>query len=61
LIRQNRLPGDLGKPESVSNFRPFGQCQGVIHVDAQVANRVLNVGMTQQDLDGAKITRRLVD
>ena len=35
--------------------------QRVLHIDAKVAHRVLDLGVTKQDLDGADVSRRLVD
>ena len=46
---------------SRSDFRALGEGDCVVDIDAQVANGILDVGMTQQDLHGAKVAGCLVD
>lgn len=48
-----------GRP--TSDFRPLCQQQSVLHVDTKISDRVLNLGVTEQDLDGADVASRLVD
>ena len=44
-----------------SDLSAFGQFQSVLHVNAQVADRAVNLGMAEKDLDRAEIASRLVD
>lgn len=44
-----------------SDFYPLRQEQRVLHVDTKISNRVFNLGMTEQNLDGTDVSRRLVD
>lgn len=46
---------------SNSDFCSLRQEQCVLHVDTKISDRVLNLGVTEQDLDGADVARRLVD
>lgn len=48
-----------GRP--TSDFRPLCQQQSVLHVDTKISDRVLDLGVTEQDLDGADVARRLLD
>ena len=43
------------------DFRLFGNLQGVIDLDTEVADGALQFGMPEQQLDGAQILRALVD
>ena len=44
-----------------SNFRALRKRDGVVDIDAEVANGILDVRMTQQHLHGAKVAGCLVD
>jgi len=44
-----------------SNFGSLGWRQGIIDIDTEISNRVLDVGMAQQDLNCPEIARRFVD
>ena len=37
----------------VSDLGAFGQFQSVLHVNAQVAHRAVDLGMAEKDLNGA--------
>jgi len=39
----------------VSDFSSFCQEERVLHVDAEIAHRVLDLGVTKQDLDRADV------
>ncbi len=53
--------GDAGPPRPCSKVRLLGQDQSVIDLDAEIANRALQLGMTKQELAGAQIAGPLVD
>jgi hypothetical protein len=38
------------------HFRAFGQSEGILDIDAEVANRAFDLRMAEQDLHGAKVT-----
>ena len=44
-----------------SDLSAFSQFQSVLHVNAQIAHRAVDFGMTEEDLNGAEIASRLVD
>lgn len=44
-----------------SDLGAFGKFKSILHVDAQVAHRAVNLGMAEEDLNGAEIASRLVD
>ena len=44
-----------------SDLGAFGQFQSVLHVNAQVAHRAVDLGMAEKDLNGAEVASRLVD
>ena len=44
-----------------SNFRALSKSDRIINVDAEVANGIVDVRMTQQDLHRAKVSGCLVD
>ena len=44
-----------------SNFSILGKGKRVFHVDAKIAHRVLDLAMTEKDLDGPKVSDRPVD
>jgi hypothetical protein len=39
----------------------LGQCEGVLHVYAQIADRILDLAVPKQDLHGTQVARRLID
>lgn len=43
-----------------SDFRSLGEEQGILDVNAEISNRVLDFGVSQQDLDRAEVPGRLV-
>jgi hypothetical protein len=45
---------------SMSNVGLLSQEQRILHVDTKMSDRVLNLGVPKQDLDGADIASRLV-
>jgi hypothetical protein len=45
----------------LSDLGAFGQFQSVLHVNAQVAHRAVDLGMAEKDLNSAEVTSRLVD
>jgi hypothetical protein len=47
--------------ESRLNLGTFRKLQGVFDVDTEISNGALNLRMTDQDLDGSQIARRLVN
>lgn len=44
-----------------SDLSAFGQFQSILHVHAQVADRAVDLGMAEKDLNGAEIASCLVD
>jgi len=44
-----------------SDLGAFGQFQSVLHVNAQVAHRAVDLGMAEKDLNSAEVASRLVD
>ena len=44
-----------------SDFCSLREQQGILYVDAKITDRVLDLGMTQKNLDCPQIPRRLVD
>ena len=44
-----------------SNFGILGKGKRVFHVDPEIAHRILDLAMTEKDLDGAQVARRPVD
>src|ERR1043166_6737233 len=55
--RRTPLCGSAAK----SDLRSLRQFEGVFHVNAEVADGALDLGMPEQDLNGAQVARRLVD
>ena len=49
------------RSQPTSNFCSFCQRQGILHIDAEVPDRALDLRMAEQDLDRAEITGRFVD
>jgi len=45
----------------LSDFGRLGQSQGIIDINAKVSDRVLYLGVSKQDLNGSKVTGRLVN
>ena len=56
----HRLPKDVRKPE-FSDFGPFRQRQSIIDIYADISDGMLDVGMTEQDLNCPQISGRLLD
>jgi hypothetical protein len=54
---------NLAGPQSTrrSDFGRLGQSQRIIDINAKVSNRVLYLGVSKQDLNGSKVTGRLVN
>lgn len=44
-----------------SDLRSFSQLQSVFYVDAQIAHGAIDLGVTEENLNGAQITGRLVN
>ncbi len=44
-----------------SDLSVFGKRKCVFHVDPKIAHRVLDLAMTEKDLDGTKVAGRPVD
>lgn len=44
-----------------SNFSALRKLQGIFHLDTEVSNGALDLGMAEQNPDGAQIARGLVD
>ena len=44
-----------------SDFRPFRERQSIFDVDAEVANRALDLCVPEKDLHGAQVARLFVD
>ena len=44
-----------------SDLSAFGQLKRVLHINAEVAHRAVDLGMSEKDLNGAETARRLVD
>ena len=68
LAKMNQRPklGSEGRGVNVgfgvrSDLGAFGQFQSVLHVNAQVAYRAVDLGMAKKDLNGAEVASRLVD
>ena len=49
------------RSQPTSDFCFFCQRQGILHIDAEVPDRALDLRMAKQDLDRAEITGRFVD
>jgi hypothetical protein len=45
----------------MSDLGSLSEQQRVLNIDAEISDSVLDLGVTEQDLDGAEITRRLID
>jgi hypothetical protein len=43
------------------HFRALSQSEGILDVDAEVADRALDLRMAEQNLHGAQVSRLLVD
>ena len=43
------------------HLRALSEGERILYVDAQIANRALDFRVAEQDLNGAKVTRLLVD
>lgn len=43
------------------NLHALREHQGILHINAKIANRCLDLGMAKQDLYGAQIAGLLVD
>jgi hypothetical protein len=46
---------------STSDFGSLRQQQRVLDIDAEISNSILDLGVAEQDLNGADVTRRLLD
>ena len=57
---ETRLDVGLWVIESRLNLGAFRKLQGVFDVDTEISNGALNLRMTEQDLNGSQIVRRLV-
>ena len=44
-----------------SNFGVLGKGKRVFHVDPEIAHRVLDLAMTEKNLDGTKVAGRPLD
>jgi dienelactone hydrolase len=53
-MRLHRFAEVIEEPANSSDFGAFRQCQCVVDVDAKLPDRILDVRVTQQDLDDAK-------
>lgn len=51
----------VAEPDRRSNFGALREGQRVINIDTQIPHSVFDVGMTQQDLNRAQVSSRLVD
>jgi hypothetical protein len=43
------------------HLRTLSQSEGILDIDAEVADRALDLRMAKQDLHGAQVSRLLVD
>jgi hypothetical protein len=43
------------------HLRALSESEGILDTDAEVADRALDLRMAEQDLNGAKVTRLLVN
>jgi hypothetical protein len=46
---------------SSSNFRPLGEFQCILYINAQIPDRVLDLGVSKQYLDCSKVAGGLID
>ena len=53
-LHRKRAPSGL-------DLRILGEGESILHVDSQVANRILDLAMAEQDLNGAKVACSPVD
>ena len=68
IIEINERPESVSREEGVnvrfwvrSDLGAFGEFQSVLHVNAQVAHRAIDLGMAEKNLNGAEVTSSLVD
>lgn len=50
-----------GTAAPMSDISVLGERQGVFDIDAEIAHRVLNLGMPKQDLHGSQVASRLIN
>jgi hypothetical protein len=43
------------------HLRALGQREGILDIDAEIADRALNFRVAEQDLHGTQVSRLLVD
>lgn len=53
--------GTMLKAGTRSYLRPFGQGQSIIDIHTQIPDRILDIGMAEQNLHRPQIARGLVD
>ena len=58
---RRRSPARLAAPEPGSEFDLFGDRERVLDLNAEILNGTLDLGVAEEDLDGAQIAGTLVD
>lgn len=60
-----QMPGEVAPRQRRgainSNFGILGEGECVFHIDPEIAHRVLDLAMTEKDLDGTEVAGRPVD
>ena len=56
-----KLPGPQPRSYCPLEFGASGERQGVVDVDPEVAHGAFDLRVSKEDLDGAQVTRPLVD
>lgn len=60
LLSRFWLP-TTARSQPLLNFCAFCQCESILHIDAKITDRALDLRVSKEDLDSAEISRRLVD
>lgn len=56
-----RLAPRQGRGANSSDFGVFGKGKRIFHVDPEIAQRILDLAMIEDDLEGTKVAGRRVD
>lgn len=60
-LRQKRPSEHARRPQVLSDFDALGQDKSILNVDPEIPDRVLDLGMAEQNLDRTQISSRAVD
>ena len=55
------LDAQVKEPRKSLNLRALGESERILYIDTQISNSAFNLGVTQQNLNGAQVARLLVN